>query len=66
MLGNGSTEVQPQMAHSCSTLGFAYADPAVRIQQWTAAFGPNGFFGSICADDFGPTITSIAQQMVGP
>jgi hypothetical protein len=66
MLGNGGTEVQPQMAHSCSTSGFAYADPAVRIQQWTVAFGPNGFFGSICADDFGPTITSIAQQMVGP
>lgn len=61
-------EPQPGIQHSCSggTANSEYADPAVRIRQMVSAFGPNSYFGSICADDFGPTMESIAQVMVAP
>ncbi|MEO8214395.1 MAG: hypothetical protein ABI560_14440, partial [Myxococcales bacterium] len=61
-------EPQPGIQHSCTggTNGSEYADPAVRIRQLLSAFGPNSYFGNICADDFGPTMQSIAQVMVAP
>jgi hypothetical protein len=61
-------ESQPAIQHSCTggTNSSEYADPAVRIRQVVSAFGPNSYFGSICADDFGPTMQSIAQVMVAP
>lgn len=68
MLGNGDTESQPAIQHSCTSgmQGSEYADPAVRVQQWTQAFGPNSYFGNICSDDLGLTMSSIAERMVGP
>jgi hypothetical protein len=66
-LGNGGTEVQPTVAHSC-TGGVAaseYADPAVRLGEVAEAFSPNSIVASICADDFASTLTDIAEQMVG-
>ena len=68
-LGTGATEVQPQIAHSCTTVAATgipdYADPAVRVGQFVRAFGPNGVFETICADDFGPMMTRIATALVG-
>ena len=65
-LPNGATELQPAVQHSCtSSTGSEYADPAVRIRQATSAFGPNSLFVSICADDFGPVMTTMAQTIVG-
>ena len=64
MLGNGGTEQQPTVAHSCNLGAALYADPAVRLAEVVDAFVPNGSFTSIC-DDFTSTMTGIAQQMVG-
>ena len=65
-----ASEWRPSLSiqHSCTggTGNSEYADPAVRIRQMVSAFGPNSYFGSICADDFGPTMHSIAQVMVAP
>jgi hypothetical protein len=68
MLGNGATEAQPRIEHSCTSgaAGTEYADPGVRIQQLTQAFGPNSFFASICDADLKNTMVSLAQRMVGP
>lgn len=67
MLGNGGSEVQPVISHSCtgSAAGTEYADPAVRLSEVAAAFAPNSLVTSICADDFSGTMTDIAHKMVG-
>jgi hypothetical protein len=62
MLGNGMTEAQPQMAHSCVTPGSGeYADPAVRIKEWLDDFAPNSVLESICDQDFAKAMTNIAN-----
>jgi len=77
-----STEVWPQVEHSCGTGTLAYlnpaatqlttdgsfGDPAVRITQFANAFARN-VVGSICDASFAPTMTAIAQkigQLIGP
>ena len=37
-----------------------YADPGIRIKQWLDAF-PNSVLDSICANDFAPAMTKIAD-----
>jgi hypothetical protein len=59
-------ELDPVVDHSCSqaTNGDAeYADPAVRIKQWTDSFGVNGIFYPICANDFSMAMTGIANKI---
>jgi hypothetical protein len=65
MLGNGASEVQPLIQHSCSASAGDYADPGVRIAQLLRSFGPNAVFESICADDFMPAMQNIGNAMVG-
>jgi len=61
-LPNGGTENQPVIQHSC-TQGMDYADPAVRIAQAVTAFGQNGVFEDICANDFRPALQQIAMEI---
>ena len=61
-------EMDPVVDHSCTqqVAGGAdpeYADPAVRIKQWTDSFGTNGIFYPICANDFKMAMTSIAMRI---
>ncbi|MES1172424.1 MAG: hypothetical protein ABUL77_04230 [Bacteroidota bacterium] len=63
VLGDGSRETQPRVAHSCQQTTGEYADPGVRIKQWVDAFGANGTFQPICADDFKPALVAIAQAI---
>jgi hypothetical protein len=58
-------EVHPNMLHSCTQNSGEYADPAVRLQQWTQAFGRNGLFLSICANSFAPALQLIANKIAG-
>ena len=51
------------MKHSCALASGAYADPAVRIQQWVSAFGSNGLLLPICADTMEPQLQTIAQRI---
>ena len=62
----------PDIAHSC-TLGTgttgSFADPGVRMQQFVQQFGGNGLTYSICQDNFGPALNTIAMklsQLIGP
>jgi hypothetical protein len=64
-LPSGATEVHPAIQHSCVQSTGEFADPGVRMVEWTRAFGPNAFFGSICQDDFTGTMTTIAHTMTG-
>ncbi len=44
----------PVIAHSCTAaLDGSFADPAVRIIEFTNQFGANGIVRSICSDDLG-------------
>jgi hypothetical protein len=64
-----NNETDPMVQHSCLvTVGATtiYGDPSVRINQWVGNFGANGFFQSICAADFSPTLTSLAAAIHGP
>jgi hypothetical protein len=62
----------PKVNHSCevpNTVPEEYADPPVRLAQFVRAFGPNGSLHSICAQDFGPALETIAEklsQLIGP
>jgi hypothetical protein len=54
----------PAIAPSCAgSDGTTPADPAVRIEQWVYAFGHNGVFEDICADDFAPGLQRIARSI---
>jgi hypothetical protein len=60
---NGVTESQPVIAHSCVAADSSYADPAVRIRQWTGAFGAKGLFLPICADSLAQPLQQIADAI---
>lgn len=62
-LANGSCEMQPQVSHSCMQTSGEYADPAVRISQAVDSLGANATMATICADDFKPALTKIAQAI---
>jgi hypothetical protein len=61
MLGNGGTENQPTIRHSCTSgsMGTEYADPGIRIKQALDPF--NGVIESICENDFRDSMVRIAQ-----
>jgi hypothetical protein len=62
---HGVTENQPDTLHSCMQSSGEYADPSIRIKQWTDAFGPNGLFLSICSASFAPALQLIANKLAG-
>jgi len=65
----GIMEDQPAVAHSCMQNNGEYADPSIRIKEWTDAFGQNGVFLPICAPDFRMALTRIAAEIgkvIGP
>jgi hypothetical protein len=70
-VGPSQTKLDPSMwpyvEFSCvqQTPGGGTVDgaPAVRLKQLIDAFGANGTFETICADDFGPALQRIAQQV---
>jgi hypothetical protein len=51
----------PYMAHSCTASDASWADPAVRLTQWAAAFGNNGISTSVCNTDYAPTFQRLAE-----
>jgi hypothetical protein len=57
----GVVENQPMVGHSCVAADNSYADPAVRIRQWTAAFGDKGLLLPICADSMAATLQQVAN-----
>ena len=52
----------PTIVPSCMSAN-GTAAPAVRIKDFVDAFGDNGTFLSICADDFSPVMTRIGQEV---
>ena len=56
----------PVVAHSCTQRepdgAVTTGDPAVRVAEWVRAFGGNGVFQPICADNFRPALTALAYQ----
>jgi hypothetical protein len=67
----GDPSMWPYVEHSCVSLGpdLSYADPAVRIKQWTDAFGTNGLFQSLCSTELTGELQAIAAQVwsaIGP
>jgi len=60
-LGNGSTERQPEIEHSCTAADGTYADPGIREAALVADLG--GTFRSICEDDFKPALQQIAEAI---
>jgi hypothetical protein len=56
----------PEILHSC-TLGTgdlqAFADPGVRLAQFTQSFGANGLVYSICQENYGPALNTIAMKV---
>ena len=59
----GISEYQPQVLQSCGTDANDRALPAVRLQQWVAAFGVRGAAQSICANTFAPALSSAATML---
>jgi hypothetical protein len=49
-----------EIAPSCQIVGNEGAAPAVRLHQFTNAFGDNGLIRSICVDDFADVMKDIA------
>ena len=61
---DGTTEVQPTIAHSCTTTAdSSYADPVVRIKTWVDAFGANGVLENICTDDLSGPMSRIGAAL---
>lgn len=58
-------ELWPQIEHSCTSGNGdgSFADPPVRIAQFVAAFGNNGFTASICDDDYASSMKAIAARL---
>jgi hypothetical protein len=59
--GSGSRLV-PLLAPSCTSANGS-ATPAVRVNEFADAFGLNGNFFSICADDFTPVMARIGDEV---
>ena len=53
----------PTLAPSCQTVN-GYAVPPVRLQAAVDALALRGKSDSICATDLGPTMASIAHQII--
>ena len=59
---SGVVQPAPEIVPSCTSANGSAA-PAVRIRELVDAFGVNGTFLSICADDFRPAMTRIGQEI---
>jgi hypothetical protein len=57
------TEVTSTIVHSCTRTDLAFADPAVRIAEFTSKFGSNGSFSSICNDSYAPALTALGTAI---
>lgn len=55
-------ELQPKISPSCMSANGS-ASPAVRLHDFVDAFGANGTFLSICADDFTPVMDHIGHEV---
>ena len=55
----------PEITHSCTAGDQSFADPAVRLSDFTQAFGSDGFFLSIC-DDFAPSMRKVGELFAVP
>ena len=62
VVGNGGTEMQPEISHSCVASDGTYADPGVRLLKFVADL--NGLFLPICAPDFRKAMDQIAEQLI--
>jgi hypothetical protein len=58
-----SGELDPNIAHSCTRSDGAYADPAVRLKEFTTKFGANGSFSSICDDSYAPALAQLGTAI---
>jgi len=66
---DGARESQPAIKHSCTGGADVFADPGVRIKQWTDAFGEHGIIRNICTGDFAGAMYEIAialSRVIGP
>jgi hypothetical protein len=57
------TEQVAQLARSCTRADGAYADPGVRMAEFTAKFGSNGNFSSICNDSYAPALAQLGTAI---
>jgi hypothetical protein len=54
----------PEIVHSCTSApGGGFADPGVRLLQFTQGFGRNGLVYSVCQDNFGPSLNTVAMKL---
>ena len=51
----------PEMKHSCVGSDGSFADPSVRIGDWTRAFGANGILLSACDTDWAPSLQRLGD-----
>lgn len=69
MLSDGSTEVQPRLAHACTNgTGTLYSDPAVRVASATTLV-PHSAFEPMCTADYSPQMGRLGaaiNRMFGP
>ncbi|HEX2656875.1 MAG TPA: hypothetical protein VHU40_01330, partial [Polyangia bacterium] len=57
-------ETVPGVGHSCTdAVGGDFADPAVRIKQWTDSFSRNGLFYPSCAESLAAAVGGIADRL---
>ena len=53
----------PSIEHSCTATDSSSADPGVRLQLFAQQFGGNGLTYSICSDNFGPALNTLAMKL---
>jgi hypothetical protein len=65
----GGQDYQPSLKPSCElkqgNTVLTEAAPAIRMKALIDGFGKDGQLSSICTDDFGPALTSLADKIVG-
>jgi MYXO-CTERM domain-containing protein len=62
-LDSASSELFPNVEHSCSAADGSFGDPPVRIAQFVQAFGDNGVTQSICDSSYAPAFSLIASKI---
>jgi hypothetical protein len=60
---NADTGPWPEISHVCTAPDGSYADPSPRIADFVASFGGNGLQLPICAGEFAPALTRLADQI---
>jgi hypothetical protein len=53
----------PTNTPSCTGADGSFGFPAVRIAQWTKAFGARGMIFPVCSDSFGPSLEQMATLL---